>query len=363
MRLIYITGKKYPGSTADHHYVKQLAIGFVEVLGKDIQLVVDGDITNLNEENLIRPYKPKWIKGSIFFIFWILFFIKKNRSNLADMVFFSNDSYILFILIFWRKIFGVKYKVCSDWHHLFHDWRDRFIAHGSDKLITTSKKLKENIIKATNVDRNKISAIYGGVNIKLYENDKNISKILLGLPKDKIIIGYVGLFKTFGLEKGIVTMIQSLKYLRDEFVAVFVGGTKTEIKEYSLYADSLGVKDRCLFFERKNEDEIAKYQIIMDILAIPYPDKPHFRESGFPMKVYEYMASHRPIIYSKLDLVEEVLSDCAIGFIPDNPVDFSTKVKDIAENNFYPKLVSVAYSKLGGYTWKAKACNIVQFLK
>lgn len=363
MHLVYITAKTYPGNTADHHYIRQLAIGFADVLGNDMHLVADGDIANLKEENLIRPHRTELIKSSIFFTFWILFFSVKNFKNLREMVFFSNDSYLLTILIVWRKIFGFKYKVCSDWHHLFQDFRDRFIARGSDKLVTTSNKVKGNIARIAGISENKISAIYGGVNMDLYKNAKNISRISLGLPKDKIIVGYVGLFKTFGLEKGIATVIESLKYLGDEFVAVFVGGTETEIKEYSLYADSLGVKDRCLFFERKTENEIAKYQMAMDILAIPYPNKPHFRESGFPMKVYEYMASHRPIIYSKLDLVEEVLSDCAIGFIPDNPVDFSVKVKDIAENNFYPELVSKAYLKLGGYTWKAKASRIIDFIK
>ena len=197
----------------------------------------------------------------------------------------------------------------------------------------------------------------------LYKNTKNISRNSLGLPEGKIIVGYVGLFKTFGLEKGVATMIESLKNLGDEFVAVFVGGTEVEIKEYGAYAHSFGVEDKCLFLGRKEGDEIAKYQMAMDILAIPYPDQPHFRESGFPMKVYEYMASKRPILYSKLDLVEEVLSDCAIGFIPDDAVDFSVKVKDIVVNNFYPELVSKAYSKLWGYTWEAKARNIIDFIK
>jgi len=363
MHLVYITGKKYPGSTADHHYIRQLAKGFECVLGNNLQLVANGNVLGIKEENLIRPHKPKWIKGSVFFTFWILFFSIKNFKNLREIVFFSNDSYLLMILIAWRKIFGFKYKVCSDWHHLFHDFRDRFIACGSDKLITTSKKLKENIIRVSGISKNKISAIYGGVNMDLYKDTKNIFRILLGLPEDKIIIGYVGLFKTFGLEKGIVTMIESLKNLQDNFMCAFVGGTEKEIKEYEDYADFLGVKNRCLFFGRKTTEEMVKYQMSIDILSIPYPNKPHFRESGFPMKVYEYMASHRPIIYSKLDLVEEVLSDCATGFIPDNPVDFSTKVKEISENNFYPELVSAAYTKLSSYTWEAKAHNIVQFLK
>ena len=365
MRLIYITGKTYPGSTADHHYVRQLARGFTGVLGNNIQLVARGNIDFLDKRSAIRPIKIPWIKNSIFFFFWILFFSIKNFKNLGEIVFFSNDSYILLILIIWRKIFRFKYKICSDWHHLFHDFRDKFIAQNSDKLVTTSKKLKENIIRSTGIAGGKIKEIYGGVNLDLYKGSKNILLLRkkLGLPEDKIITGYVGLFKTFGLEKGILTMIESLKYLPNNSAMAFIGGTDKEIKEYGDIAGSFGVKDRCLFFGRKTGDEIAKYQMAVDILAIPYPDHPHFRESGFPMKVYEYMASKKPILYSKLDLVEEVLFDCSVGFIADDSMDFASKIKQMYENNFYPELAVKAYSKLNGYTWEAKARNIVQFLK
>lgn len=363
MRLIYLTGKTYPGSTADHHYIRQLSVGFRGVLGNDVKLVAWGDINFLDKGNVVKPLRPSWMKNSIFFFFWTLFFAGNNFKNLREIVFFSNDSYLLIILIVWRKIFKFKYRICSDWHHLFYDFRDKFIARNSDALITTSNKLKGNIIKISGVLGDKIATIYGGVDLTSYSNKRYGLKKLLGLPEDKIITGYVGLFKTFGFEKGISTIIESLKNLPDKFVAVFVGGTDSEIKEYGQYANSLGVKARCFFFGRKMGNEIAQYQMAMDILAIPYPDQPHFRESGFPMKAYEYMASGRPIIYSKLDLAEEILSDCAIGFTPDDAVDFSLKVKDIAENNFYPELVSKAYLKLGEYTWKAKASHIIDFIK
>ena len=72
---------------------------------------------------------------------------------------------------------------------------------------------------------------------------------------------------------------------------------------------------------------MALYEQASDVLVIPYPDKPHFRLYGFPMKVYEYMASQRPIVYSKLELAEEVLPDCGYGFVPDDPNDLVEKIK------------------------------------
>ena len=66
-----------------------------------------------------------------------------------------------------------------------------------------------------------------------YKNvDKNEARKILNLPLDKNVVGYVGLFKTMGMEKGIKTMIESLKNLSEKVIMVFIGGKSEEILEY-----------------------------------------------------------------------------------------------------------------------------------
>ena len=81
------------------------------------------------------------------------------------------------------------------------------------------------------------------------------------------------------------------------------------------------------------------------------------------MKVYEYMASQRPIVYSKLELVEEILSDCGYGFIPDGPKDLAEKIKEAIGAKEADEKVKIAYEKVKNYTWQKKAENIVAFIK
>lgn len=351
---------RYPADNGMKIYAREVARCMNNILGKDFLFVVANDssqeLAGINCLNLgLRLKKFR----SPFFFFWIPTFVFKSRKE-KDLVFFTNDTYLLTYLIFWKSFFKLNYKICSDWHHLLHNNKEKFIVKNCDFLITTSNSLKNDILAIGGVAGSKICSVYGGVNLDLYKEGEDYSRFDLGLPKDKIIIGYIGYFKTFGLEKGISTMIKSLPLLPDKFVMAFVGGKDSEIKEYSDLASSIGVKERCFFFGVKKGVEVAKYQVSVDIIAIPYPNQPGF---GYPMKVYEYMASKRPIIYSKLGLVEEVIGDCAYSFTPGDSVDFANAVKDIdgdgirAKNN-----VSKAFDKVKEYTWYKKAENIINFL-
>ncbi len=46
-----------------------------------------------------------------------------------------------------------------------------------------------------------------------------------------------------------------------------------------------------------------------DILVMPFPDFPHYRLHMSPLKMFEYMASERPVIASDLPTIRDVLSE------------------------------------------------------
>lgn len=369
MNLVYLTSKTYPASTADHFYILELAREFSRLLQKNFLLVVVRDISGdlKNVPHLATNYR--WRLRTIFYFFWIPYFVLSSRRHTKDTVFFLNDPNLLVLLIFWRKVFFFHYRICSDWHMLFGDWRDRFIVQGSDRMITTSRKLKNGLIKIVPARGDAILAAYGGVHLDYYSPDCHTDaarqnlRCALNLPVDKHIIAYAGFFKTMGMEKGIALMIRALPLLARDTIMLFIGGTDPEIAEYKQFAETLGVLPRCLFFGRTKTRELARYEQAADALAIPYPDQPHFRNYGFPMKVYEYMASGTPIIYSRLELAEEVLGDYAFSFAPDNVADFARAVKEVlGDIDTAGHCARMARAKAEEYTWDKKAERIIQFL-
>jgi glycosyltransferase involved in cell wall biosynthesis len=361
MKLIYFTSMRYPADNGMKIYARELAKGFTKAFGERFTFVVandsSGELDGINTLNLgLRLKKFR----SPFFFFCIPYFVFRWRHE-DDLVFFTNDTFLLTYLIIWKKFFRLRYRICSDWHHLLGSSKERFIIRNSDQLVTTSNGLKSDLMQLGGAQGDSIASVYGGVNMSLYADSQKASRAALGLPEGKTIVGYIGFFKTFGLEKGIPTMIESLTHLPKDCVVACVGGKDAEIQEYTELAESFGVKDRCFFFGVKGPTEVAQYQMAMDIITIPYPDQPGF---GYPMKVYEYMASKRPIIYSKLGLVEEVLSDCAYSFEPRDVRGFARAVEEIIQDEPRAKEnVARAYEKVQGYTWDTKAALIADFLK
>ncbi len=364
MRLIYLNAKQYPGGTADHYYVLNLAKAFYKKLGKNFTLV----LCNTRGEHLSGiPIKdvtiPLFMKRTVFFFFWIpWYWVRELRKEKSPVIFFSNDLNLLAALIFWKKIFWLRYRIVSDWHLCTQTLKERFVAQGSDYCVTTSIKLERAVRNlGTNVHA---QTFYGGVELEAYTKttDKNILKNDLGLPQRKILVGYIGLFTTFGMDKGISMMIDALLYLEQDIVMVFVGARGKEIEYYQSYASSKNVLNRCLFVAVQPFNRVTQYEQAMDILVIPYPDKPHFRQSGFPMKVYEYMASGVPIIYTKLELVEEVLLDCAFGILPDEPKMLAEMVQYISkQTDEADARAQRATKKAQAYSWDAKAERFLEF--
>jgi len=367
MKLIYLTSKKYPGGTADHIFVKEMANAFGKVLRDDFLLILANNISEFFKDIHIVNVGLNNERGrTVYYFFWLFFFIIKNKHNSCGTVFFSNDPNLLSSLIVLRKLFRFRYKICSEWHQLFDDWRDSFVATKSDFLIVTSRILRQAIVNKTKINPEKSFVVYGGVHIEKYNIDQNRNfKKELHLPHDKILVAYVGLFKTLGIKKGIDTMINALEYLPENIVMVFVGGTKEEIAEYQEQITNTKIFNRCVFIEKQSAETVSLYQKTVDILVIPNPDKPPFNNYCIPMKIYEYLASRKPIIYSKFALLDEVLCDCAFDFVPENPKDLAEKilfVVDINNRDAVKQKAVLCYTKAEQWTWEKRARRIVGFL-
>lgn len=373
MKIIHLLPvKRFQFVNADNIYYSNLIEHFSKILGLDYLLIIGSQAKwQFKDVNLLNLKLRVWGKDAwlyfrlpyVYYFFWFVYFMLTNKIKSSETIFFSSDPNATLILIWWRKIFRCKFKICYDWHSLFNNFKDGFISKNSDCLITTSEKLKKSIVERFGINSNKIQVVYGGVDILGYQNVLN-SRLELGLPKNKKLIGYVGLFKTMGMEKGIKTMVEALKYLSQEVAMVFVGARPGQAEEYIKIAKTFQVEDRCIFIDMQPTEKMPAYEKAMDILVIPYPNKPHFRDFGFPMKVYEYMASRRPIIYSKLELVEEVIGDCAVGFKADNAKDLAKKIIEVEKNKaHHSALAEKAYEKVKEYSWQKKAEKIINFIK
>jgi glycosyltransferase involved in cell wall biosynthesis len=166
--------------------------------------------------------------------------------------------------------------------------------------------------------------------------------------------------------RGIDLLIEASLRLKDVLFIV-VGGMSRDIERYREMAR---VKDARNFVLTGFIPHVMvpAYLFAADVLVMPYTsrmtDVTGRVVAGFtsPIKMFEYMASGRPIVATKLPPIEEVLEDGenAILVEPDNlTVLISGIQKALGEPELCDKLASRAASQVKSYTWKERALTLL----
>jgi len=238
----------------------------------------------------------------------------------------------------------------------------KYLLKKVDKVICnskgTEKKFKNNGFSNTIVAPN-------GVDLKRFEIKKSISELKkeLNLPKDKKILMYIGhLYKW----KGIDIMIKAAEILLTsrDIIFILIGGMDRDVKRYKQIVKSKELINILLLGHQKKE-KIPKFLRCADILLLPNaPVTQESIEFTSPMKMFEYMASKKPIVASELPSIREILNkNNAILVKPDNPEILAKGIeKALEDSDFCAKSSRQAYKDVQKYTWEKRARRIINFL-
>jgi len=178
-------------------------------------------------------------------------------------------------------------------------------------IIANSNMVREQIMHHYAVDRNRITIIYNGVDLKRFtpENRLMWRKSLrksLSIPENSPVVIFVG----SGFErKGLNTLIDSVPFIKKPELKVLVIG-KGSIDKYSIQAKEQSISDKMLFLGPQRE--IEKYYAAADLFVLPTLYDP------FSNATLEAMASGIPVITTKNNGVAELIMNGQEGYILDS---------------------------------------------
>ena len=185
---------------------------------------------------------------------------------------------------------------------------ESFLFSSSDHIVSVSSGLQEYILKIA--EQAKVSVIPNGVSLENFDaanSSVDWRRKLTRHPETDFVIGFVGSIKPWHGVDLLIDAFAKLYAHDEEFSLCIVGnGDKNYQSQLEEQCREKGLKKRVMFFGAVPYDSIPAVMKSMDVLVAPYPEMENFYFS--PLKIFEYMASGRPIVSSSIGQIKDVLT-------------------------------------------------------
>ena len=311
-------------------------------------------------------YIPAWLQAFTFYLLIISFeislfgYLIRKKSKLV----YTRDMLLVPLLI----ILGKKvYFEAHSWpSNSMVIWFYRLIAAKLSGITCISQPLIKEFVKL-GISSNKLLLAPSAVSKEFFKKRNKLqARKKLKLPLRKKIITYAG---SLNQDKGILTLLRAAARLkqRKDILFLIIGGNFVEEKERSVINKTAKSANLKLLGFRPYV-EIPSYLAASDILVLPNSaksKKPIFRKYTSPLKLYEYLASGRPVIASQVAAFINIVKDKkeVLFFKPDNSQDLACKICQLLENKKLSSLLGQKGRKLvAGVDWEARAQAVLSFI-
>lgn len=244
-------------------------------------------------------------------------------------------------------------KEQEDMYKLLED--DNFLG-----LVTITEELSRRMLDH-GLPKNKVFVAPDGVDLDMYEANmsKQQARKELGYAEQGKYALYVGhLYK----DRGIQEIIYAAEYMTD-VTFVIVGGHQTDIEYWQTVISEKGLQNVDLvgFVENRH---VPVYQWMADVLLMPYSNSCRTSEWMSPLKLFEYMASGRAVIASKMKVFDGILKHQKNAYLvePDDGESLKKGLAAVFDNEKLMLSISdQAQNDVKNYSWDARVKSILDF--
>jgi glycosyltransferase involved in cell wall biosynthesis len=215
----------------------------------------------------------------------------------------------------------------------------------------------------------KIRVLPDGVDLSLFAKlpSRDACRGRLGLPVDRVIIGYVGRFRTMEMEKGIPELVRAMAAIPPvagkEPLLLCVGGPMEAVPTYEEIARQHGLPTHYLrFVDRVPNTDVPLWIRACDVVTMPYYWNEHYAYFMSPLKLFEYMAAGVPIVSSDLPAICEVLRHGENAWLV-TPGDAKALADGIyrvlSDSPLAERMAQQARREAQNYSWNARASAVI----
>lgn len=274
------------------------------------------------------------------------------RANKDDII-YSNESLPVVAASFILP--NVLYEVHDFPEKKF--WFYRFLFARIRWVLATNDWKQNMLMQRFGLRKEKIICEPNAVSIEEFAIDvsRQEARHKLRLPLDKNLVVYTGHLYSW---KGVDTLGEAARYLPDDVGVIVVGGTG---KDVARFRERYGALKNISIVGYRPHAEIPLWQKAADVLALPNTGKENISKFyTSPLKLFEYMASGKPIIASDIPSVRFLVSSEAVFFVPpdDSRALADGIVRVLRDDARGERIAANALRLAYQHTWTARAERI-----
>lgn len=236
---------------------------------------------------------------------------------------------------------------------------ERGLVAASDRVLVTSDREKENLIRLYGAEPDRVAVAPCGVDLGMFRPmDRTIARRRVGAGMDCQLVVYVG---RFAPEKGLDRLLQAVARLKhiSNLQLIVVGGdgeqdaAHRQMKEMSR---ACGIADRVTFKGRVDQSELPWFYSAADLLALPSSYE------SFGMVALEALACGTPVAATRVGAMGDLLRDARNGRLAQDvrPSSLADAIEDLLKGQAAaPRMTETIRRSVVRYDWSRVAADVL----
>jgi glycosyltransferase involved in cell wall biosynthesis len=293
---------------------------------------------------------------SVSVFFYALFF-----GVLRSAVFYAHDARDLLLLSLFRPTLALE---IHDFFESGIGWISRWVFPKIATFVSTNRLKPPVLVKKFGVASERILVEQNAVDLSLFQTEisQEEARRTLGLPQNTKLVVYTGHLYAW---KGVYVLVKAAAYFRDGVALILVGGTVEDQKRMRAFLTKEGITTVTVL-PHTSHAQIPLYLRAADILALPNTATSQASAvETSPVKLFEYLASGRPIVACDVPAVREIVTEAEVFFTsPDDPAAFAAIVQTVltAPSSLVEEKQSACRALAAQHTWEKRAERILTFV-
>lgn len=288
-----------------------------------------------------------WVLSSL--MVFIYAFFKR-----ADVLFTRDPVAAFFMSFFGPVVYECHGQIESRMFRFF----ERKCCNRCSLTVAISQNIK-NYLMEKGVPEKQVHVLHDGVDIEIYDVTSTQGILdTLNIDKNEKLVVYTGHLYPY---KGIYDLAKVAKVING--IVVFVGGRKEDVAVLKDYVSKHSINNVIITGHVKPA-LVPLYQKAADVLVLPNSGKDIRNTFTSPLKLFEYMASRKPIVASRLPSITEILNEGnAILVEADTPRKLAEGInKALTNEQLSKRIADQAYQDVRLNTWENRAAKICALL-